>query len=134
VTASRLIAAAAVAIVVGVVVAAFVSIGPPSRARAEALDRRRLQDLGEIAARLHDDYTDAGRLPPPTYDSPQRDPVSKYPYEYRRVTSERYQLCAGFELPTPAGRNDETVASFWHHPAGRYCYSVDVGARVESTL
>ncbi len=54
--ATRLIAAATVAIVVAVVVAAFLSIGPPSRARAEALDRQRLRDLGNIAAGLHDDY------------------------------------------------------------------------------
>ena len=61
--ATRLIAAATVAIVVAVVVAAFLSIGPPSRARAEALDRQRLRDLGDIAAGLHDDYRERKTAP-----------------------------------------------------------------------
>jgi hypothetical protein len=132
--ATRLIAAATVAIVVAVVVAAFLSIGPPSRARAEALDRQRLRDLGDIAAGLHDDYRDAGKPLPPAYEPRQRDPVTGKTYEYRRRTSERYQLCGKFELPTPASRNDLAVPSFWHHPAGRYCFNLDAGARVESTL
>jgi hypothetical protein len=132
VTASRLIAAAAVAIVIAVVAAAFVSIGPPSRARAEALDRKRVADLGTIAAGLHDDYTDAGKLLPAAYDSPLRDPATGKPYEYRRLTSERYQLCGTFALPTPS--TGMMAPSSWHHPAGRYCYSLDVGARVDSTL
>jgi hypothetical protein len=134
VTAARLIGVAAVAIVVAVVVAAFVSIGPPSRARAEALDRQRLRDLGDVAAQLHDDFTDTRKPLPAVYQPRQRDLVSGSPYEYRRLTSERYQLCGRFELPTPASRNDMTAPSFWHHPAGRYCYNIDVSARVESTL
>ncbi|HEX3370091.1 MAG TPA: hypothetical protein VHS56_10995 [Candidatus Cybelea sp.] len=132
-TASRLIAAAAVAIVIAVVAAAFVSIGPPSRARAEALDRKRIRDLGDVAAGLHDDYTDAGKLLPAIYDPPQRDPATGKPYAYRRLTSERYQLCGTFELPSPASGSDRTSPSFWHHPAGRHCFNLDVGARVEST-
>ncbi|HEY4434218.1 MAG TPA: hypothetical protein VGM99_07420 [Candidatus Cybelea sp.] len=133
-TASRLIAAAAVAIVIAVVAAAFVSIGPPNRARAEALDRKRVEDLGNIAAELHDDYTDAGKPLPAAYDSPLRDPATGKPFEYRRLTSERYQLCGTFELPAPASPNDVTAPSFWRHPAGRHCYNLDVSAHVDSTL
>lgn len=133
-TPARLIGGAAVVIVAAIVAAAFLSIGPPSRARAEALDRQRLRNLGDIAANLHDDYSDGGTLLPLVLTAPQRDPTTGKAFEYRRLTSERYQLCAIFELPTPASRNDTPATSFWRHPSGHHCYRLDVGARVESTL
>jgi hypothetical protein len=63
VTISRAITVAAILIVVGIVAAAFVAIGCPKHARAEALDRQRVSDLGDMAAELHEDYG-AGPLPP----------------------------------------------------------------------
>ncbi|HLY02413.1 MAG TPA: hypothetical protein VKR56_07930 [Candidatus Cybelea sp.] len=132
-TLSRAIAVAAILIVVAIVAAAFFTIGPPSRARAEALDRQRLRDLGDVAAELHEDYS-AAPLPaePP---QPRHDPVSGKPYDYRRLGNSHYQLCATFDLPTPPSEPaDPDVTTFWRHPAGRFCYTLDAGSRVESTL
>lgn len=132
-TLSRAITVAAILIVVATVVAAFVTIGSPNHARAEALDRQRVSDLGDVAAELHEDYS-AGPLPA-LLPQPRHDPVSAKPYEYRRFGDNRYQLCATFELPTPPDkRTGPDVNTFWHHPAGRFCYTLDAGNRVESTL
>jgi hypothetical protein len=133
VTVSRAVAVAAILIVVAIVVAAFVTIGSPNRARAEALDRQRVLNLGNVAAGLHEDYS-AGPLPA-ALPQPRRDPVSGKPYEYQRLGDNRYHLCATFELPTPPDqRTGSDVNTFWRHPAGRFCYTFDAGSRVESTL
>jgi hypothetical protein len=132
-TVARVIAAAAIVIVAALVVAAFLTIGPPNRARAEALDRQRLRDLGDAAAEIHEDYS-AGPVPA-ALPHPPHDPVSGKAHEYQRLSNTRYRLCATFELPTPPDQPSNPDAStFWHHPAGRFCYTLDSGNRVESTL
>lgn len=132
-TVSRAIAVAAILIVAAIVVAAFVTIGSPNHTRAEALDRQRVSDLGDVAAELHEDYG-AGPLPA-ALPQPRHDPVSAKPYEYQRLGDSRYRLCATFELPTPPDqRAGPYTNTFWHHPPGRFCYTLDVGHRVESTL
>ncbi|MFZ0573405.1 MAG: hypothetical protein WA812_08525 [Candidatus Cybelea sp.] len=132
-TISRAITVAAILIVVAVVVAAFVTIGSPKHARAETLDRQRVSDLGDVAAELHEDY---GAGPPPAaVPQPRHDPVTGKPYQYQRVGENRYRLCATFELPTPPDqRAGPGLNTFWRHPAGRFCYTLDVANRVESTL
>jgi hypothetical protein len=132
-TVSRAIAVAAIVIVAAIVVAAFLTIGPPNRARSEALDRQRLRDLSDAAAELHEDYS-AGPVPA-ALPHPPHDPVSGKAYDYQRLSKTRYRLCATFELPTPPGQpNSPDASTFWHHPAGRFCYSLESGNRVESTL
>jgi hypothetical protein len=133
VTVSRAIAVAAILVVVAVVVAAFATIGSPKHARAEALDRQRVSDLSDMAAELHEDY--GARPLPATLPQTRHDPLSGKPYEYRRFGHNRYRLCATFELPTPPEqRTGPDIGTFWYHPAGRFCYTLDAGRRVESTL
>jgi hypothetical protein len=129
-----LIGVAAIVIVVLIVAVAFATIGPPGRARSEALDQQRVSDLGDTAADLHEDYGGAGASLPATLSRPRLDPVTDVPYEYRRLGDERYELCAVFELPTPVSRTDRDAATFWRHPAGKYCYQLNVRRYVESTL
>jgi hypothetical protein len=134
VTLSRAIGLAAIVTVAAIVAAAFATIGPPGRARTEALDQERVSDLGTIAAELHDGYNSGDALPAAVPEQ-KRDPVTKKPYEYRRTGDERYKLCATFDLPTPSRPGvDMDVAAFWHHPAGRFCYTFDARRPVESTL
>lgn len=132
-TPSRLIPIAAILIVVAVVGAGLFSIGSPARARAEALDARRVRDLADMASDLHENYTDANKTVPATFALTRRDPNAEQSYGFKRLSSLRYELCATFELPTPSSRNDETPSSFWRHPAGNHCYLLDVRERVRST-
>jgi hypothetical protein len=49
------------------------------------------------------------------------DPETGTPYEYRVLNPVSYELCAQFSLP-----RDLQYDSYWNHPAGRHCYSIDV--------
>jgi type II secretory pathway pseudopilin PulG len=71
---------------------------------------------------------------------PVIDQTTKQPYEYRIVDSSHYELCATFETdnagelqnnsgysgpvapPATLGAGADPV-SFWHHPAGRSCFT-----------
>ena len=44
------------------------------------------------------------------------------PYEYRVLGPSKYELCATFSMARDA---DHGV--FWNHPAGRHCWTIDVG-------
>lgn len=133
-TLPRLIAAAAVVAVLGIVAAALVAIGPPNRARLEALDRQRISDLGDVAAELHNRYINDRLTLPATLPQDRTEPVTGSPYEYRRANDFSYALCARFALATPASTYDRNVTAFWRHSAGRFCYRFDVRQPVESTL
>lgn len=107
-----------VIIVVAIVAAAFATLGPPSRSRA--LDQHRLFGLYEVAEDINGDYGETGKSLPKTYGDTEQ--VTDIRYEYRRIDAHRYELCATFEVPTPQSVGE---ATFWRHPAGRYCYRLD---------
>lgn len=105
----------------------FSVFGSPGRQRLLAEDRRRLNDLHQIAARFHDWWaaqpTDSRALPekwPPDFTASRRDPFSGADYEYERAGPQAYRLCAAFNLPSsaPSWTNDR-----WHHNAGRQCFN-----------
>lgn len=123
----------ATGVVTAVVVAAFLTIGTPGRARAEAFDRQRVRGLADDASDLFENYGRGVALPGMLL-VPGSDPVNFKPYEYTRLSKTNYTLCAVFELPTPLTHTDMDVAVFWRHPAGHHCYLFDVRRRVESTL
>ena len=131
---NRLIGTAMIAAVIGGLAAAFTFLGTPAHQRLVALDDRRIEDLQRTASLLHDRYTSGGlpaRLPPSMVLS---DPVSKQNYEYSRIDSKHYVLCAVFATGEPADRGQVYppralwIARSWHHGAGRACFELDVTA------
>lgn len=120
----RAVAFFTILIVMLLVAAAFMVLGPPSRQRAEALDRRRVDNLRQIAQTIYDDYGALKQPVPARLDDPHRDPITRSPYEYRALDPSRYVLCASFELPSPPGTG-VTAPSAWRHGAGRTCYYLD---------
>jgi hypothetical protein len=69
---------------------------------------------------------------PSTAPLPLTDPESGRPYEYARIDSHRYKLCANFKLetlPTPPPVHDQTPVrgsvSPWAHSAGPHCFVFD---------
>lgn len=103
--------------------AAFAAIGPPSYARKVALDEDRIDDLKDISARLRTRYGDVGSFPAALPAIWKRDPVTKRPYEYRRIDKSHYVLCAVFDAPSDTGTTGGT--SFWTHGTGKKCYTFD---------
>jgi hypothetical protein len=117
VTLERIAATVTVVVVAGGVAAGFAAIGPPSRARALALDSRRIDDLTTIVGMLNDRD---GPLPVVFTATPAvpHDPATGAPYVYVREDAGRYRLCATF---TNASDADDPIA-VWHHPAGPACF------------
>ncbi|MGH7741899.1 MAG: hypothetical protein ACRENS_07750, partial [Candidatus Eiseniibacteriota bacterium] len=53
-----------------------------------------------------------------------RDPNTGAPYEYTRVDSVSYRLCAKFAVQDSVAQTYETPGNphFWRHPAGHHCF------------
>jgi hypothetical protein len=123
----RAVAFFTILIVILVVAAAFMVLGPPNRERAEALDRQRVADVRRAAEDLADRYTATKQSLPDRLSDPKRDPVTGRPYGYRRVDATHYELCATFDRRSP--KSEDPVlddGAFWRHSAGRACYEFDV--------
>lgn len=125
-TLNRIFTAAVFILVLGGVIAGFIVIGPPSAARAIALDRRRVDDLTLIAARVKEQDGPLPWMLTRRPDDP-RDPASSEPYAYVKESETRYRLCATFA--TAANKND-SVTPEWNHPAGPACFRIAHGSAV----
>ncbi|MCC7522777.1 hypothetical protein IT407_03190 [Candidatus Uhrbacteria bacterium] len=114
--------------------------GSPAKERARRLDERRVSDLQSVSYAADQWYRINKSLPESldtlskgrdVYVSGIVDPETGMPYEYRVLGAMKYELCAAFETDS----NSDGVASpimfreptrFWEHPAGRYCYTIDI--------
>ena len=137
-TAEKIGALTACALVVAGVIAGCSLIGSPQHARAQALDRRRSDDLAIVSGRLRARYATSrssrpglpATLPRDPFavradgSDATRDPQTGAGYRYVRDGAHRYRLCATFSL---AGDGTiDTVAGFERHPAGPSCFRLDV--------
>jgi hypothetical protein len=126
--------AACVAVAIGLF-GGLAANGSPSYQRVARIDQQRTVNLHQIVETLHNRWSNTKGYTLPLslsdaaigYDSPThaitRDPVTNVPYEYRRVSSDRYQLCATFDSDT---RNDPRIALLWRHGTGSWCYVFNV--------
>jgi len=124
----RLFGVAACVVVALGLALAFLVIGPPSHARLVALDQQRVSDLDNVASRMHDRFADgAGGLPNrlPS-DLEAKDPVTRLPYEFRKIGAKNYALCARFSLAAENDGEQSWHGQHWPHGAGRTCYQFNV--------
>lgn len=126
--------------VAAAVAAAIVMINPPAQ-RQRRLDERRIDDLMRIREQIDTYWQRHQTLPndlagldaEPGFDTPTRDPETSTPYGYELKDTDSYRLCASFALDSGARRYPRwgRSASDWAHPAGRFCFDLDV-AKPES--
>ena len=118
--------------VIAAVVVGLIILGPPSEWRSRTLDAQRLSDLDDLTIAIRNYWTQTGALPA-TLDAlaqqepwiaDLRDPQTGDSYEYRPTGDETYELCARFEMDT--SRDARASTTFSRHPAGRYCYALNV--------
>ncbi len=120
-------------VVAAAVVFGFLALGTPGDERSRALDRKRVDDLRDLAQGIRNQYDDPrDRLELPvsldTFLSrglrKQRyvDPVTARPYEYRKLAPDTFALCATFDLEVRE-RDLEAWQEKWGHPAGRACFT-----------
>jgi hypothetical protein len=123
----------AVAVAMGLL-AGFLVLGTPGQQRLIAADRQRLQDLSDIAQNLYgkaSNTRDPYKLPTAlTAGSFRTDPITRSPYEYRRVSDSIYQLCAKFDTDSNtyswSNRTQNADTDRWQHPRGRHCFEFNV--------
>jgi type II secretory pathway pseudopilin PulG len=127
----------ATVVVCATVIAAVVSLGPPSQSRKLRLDSLRTEQLQELEgliesyARLHKQLPDtlATLAHEPGYQPTLTDPVSGESYAYERLGADWYRVCGSFDLPSQkhSGRFEQT----WAHHAGKQCFDRRVTGAVE---
>lgn len=116
--------------------------GSPSERRAYAEDRRRVQDLYQIAMRLQRHWGDLPvvadpRLPARLEDLsigttgsvPLKDPFLGTPYTYHYESGSSYRLCAVFSTATQPDSSNRLPA--WNHTSGRVCFDLDAAKNVD---
>jgi len=136
-----LIAIATAAVVVAVIVALLVIDGPATE-RTQRIDARRIDDLRALSEALDcawsrdpalglsgsledivagvDEEIGAGRLPWSCRPGALVDPETGAAYVYRRLASDRYELCATFGRPSPEA--EPSSPDPWAHGAGEVCF------------
>jgi hypothetical protein len=132
---NRLFALLAIsAVVIGVIIG-FWLLGSPARQRQIQADRQRLEDMLDIARRLHQQTVQSKNrgepvklpdvLPPSERNT---DPISGKNYEYQWIDRTHYQLCAEFTTESDLDRLEGSVfenSNFWQHPSGRHCFRLN---------
>ena len=120
----------AIVTVAAAVVFGLVLLGSRSEERSRRLDERRIEDLGRLARSIAQHWTRTGRLAAslsvlseaPLPGPSSSDPATGQPYGYRALTGSTFELCGFFETD----RSQPFQEEFWSHPAGRYCFALDV--------
>ena len=134
----RTFVAVSTAAVLIAIVAGFLMLGSPGQQRLISLDSERVNDLSQIASNLvytvenPGNTTPAPQLPeslPASIASRDdlRDPLTKEPYEYRRLNDSAYELCATFATNSTQPEPDKTpqlINTQWPHPVGRHCFEI----------
>ncbi len=116
------------AVVIAALAGAFFALGSPGHQRSLRLDERRMNDLGQLSARIERHAKSQGALPPElsvlesgdVFPIPA-DPDTDAPYEYKLVDANHYQLCAVFALPS-ADDNRQQYGDR-RHAAGKQCFT-----------
>lgn len=131
-TLGRWLVVAALVVVAGAIAAALFVMDPPSRQRAERLDRIRVEHLQVLAQRIdaHAEVHDAlpGQLAV-VARAPGHvlvDPGTGRPYQYEVTGDRKYRLCATFETALEGPGVSMPVRDEWRHGQGRQCFDREV--------
>ena len=133
---SARLAAVVAAAVAAAVAVAIVMIDPPKQ-RLHRLDERRVQDLIELKTQVETYFKRHSAVPndlaalthEPGFGPLLVDPETSRPYEYEQRDDDSYRLCGTFALDSgamSARRRYGVYAIQWAHPAGRFCFDLEI--------
>lgn len=127
--------AGAFVLVGAALVLGFLFIGTPGHARQLAMDRKRVDDLHDIALDVRRVYGQRGPLPARLPAGVKAaDPFTHRPYEYAKIDARNFRLCAIFSAAASGDddRPPDLWGGDWSHPAGRVCFAFDVTSDAET--
>lgn len=120
--------------VISAIFAGLLLVGSPNTARQRRSDEMRAEDLSYLASDIWVFVNQNKRLPNTIGESevPRRnagarqDPITRKPYEYRKLNDSEFELCAVFETASKAKGNSSgwPYAVFTEHPKGRHCFKL----------
>lgn len=155
VTLDRIVGGGVTAVAVAASIAGVSVIDSPADVRAYERDETRLTAIADTAGAIDCYYSYENATPeslaamrtamderssrtPIEYSCTwheQVDPATGAPYEYSRIDTETYELCAVFDRPTRETGQQQTRTYSWRqsggwrtlnatHPAGRHCFTL----------
>ncbi len=122
------------------IIASFIIIGSPYKARQTSFDNTRVQDLANIQYQVINYWQTKSSLPTDlntlnnqisNYSAPV-DPETQEPYVYKVDSDTTFTLCANFDLPTDKNYSNDPygysvpvrsgVTNNWQHGSGQTCF------------
>lgn len=124
-------------VAVAAMVLGIMMSGSPNKVRAYNQDTERANELMSIQYGLNSYWSKKIDLPatlkeaedPNSYFVVPTDPVTGAEYEYKKLSTKSYELCATFALPSrPRGANEYTDPAevYFQHSDGRVCFTRNV--------
>lgn len=118
---------AVIVLTLGSVVGGFMVIDSPQKARDINFDRQRVNNLSQINDFLQMEAENNKILPENISAAKYSrlvDPETNKPFEYRRISTTTYEICAVFALSTKDLNQDFYGTDDWYyHDAGRQCFT-----------
>lgn len=132
----RILLAITALIIAAAIIEGLHITGGPQQQRLYRFDEQRLQSLSQLAQQVQEHQRVHQELPENLKDlrqqhwQPQKtvDPASGQPYEYRKLGSNRFALCANFQTDDSrrTGQNPYTRTDLYleneAHPIGKFCF------------
>ena len=128
---SKIFLVAVAVIIIASIVGGFFLIDSPQITRMKKRDQERVMHLNNIRSIIASDYINVKTLPAglsaPKFSS-NIDPSTNQLYEYRVIDSNKYELCATFELPAedPSKLGYISGENWDYHQSGRQCFEQTV--------
>ena len=135
-------------LIIGIVVAAVVYgvflAGSPGTQRALQSDQKRVSDLQQISFAIDEYWARNEKLPENLQELQDfryytvqfiEDSQTQESYEYQVLGEKQFELCAVFEMDSPADKVPRNVfreqgISFWKHGIGKTCFQLEVQPRI----
>jgi hypothetical protein len=124
-------------LILAVLVASFAIVGLPQDQRAARFDEQRINDLSNIQYNVISYYQHKGEVPASledlddslSYSSVPTDPQTHAEYQYQKISTTSFKLCASFgtSYMEPGNVTDSynkgALSSVWTHDKGTVCFA-----------
>ena len=126
-------AIAATVVVVAVVILGFRVLGGPSTQRLVQADLRTVRAIAQLAGQIESLWSSTNKTLPANLDkfpAPEKqNPITKKLFDYHPKSNSEYELCTTF-LSNSRDLQPQNTPDPWAHPAGYYCFHLDVTQQV----
>lgn len=132
---------AVIIVVAAALIGGMITIGSPAKQRAVRLDGQRVSDLMSIQSQIvYTQWQSKGEVPasldalkdPISSFMVPTDPETKQDYEYRKLSTNSFELCATFKTESTDEQDINLAYKYgvenenWKHGIGRFCFQRNI--------